>query len=45
MDFGEVVKSRPARSFLKVGAYAPHSQQSSSDKCNGEVGFRNGQKV
>ena len=28
----------PPRSFLKVGAYAPHSQQSSSDKCNGEVG-------
>ena len=45
MDFGKVVKSRPGRSFLTVGAYAPHSQQSSSDKCNDEVGFRNGQKV
>ena len=29
----------PPWSFLKVGAYAPHSQQSSSDKCNGEVGI------
>ena len=32
-------KILPPRSFLKVGAYAPHSQQSSSDKCNGEVGI------
>ena len=32
------------RSFLKVGAYAPHSQQSSSDKCK-KLEFRNGQKV
>ena len=31
----------PPRPFLKVGAHAPHSQQSSSDKCrpNGEVGI------
>ena len=29
----------PPRSFLKVGAYAPHNQQSSSDKCSGEVGI------
>ena len=39
MDFGEVVKSRPTVISKSRRLYAPHSQQSSSDKCNGEVGI------